>query len=50
MGVVYFVVLTPIGIARRVFGGNPMKHPAVEDSYWRIRPENKRRGDLNRQF
>jgi hypothetical protein len=50
MGVVYFVVLTPIGILRRMLGGDPMKHPAVEDSYWRTRPENKRRGDLNRQF
>ncbi len=50
MGVVYFVVLTPIGIARRTFGSNPMNHTAVDDSYWRIRPENKQRGDLNRQF
>lgn len=50
MGIVYYVVLTPIGMIRRVVGGDPMKHRAVDDSYWRIRPENKRRGDLNRQF
>lgn len=50
MGIVYYLVLTPIGILRRIFGGDPMKHPAVDDSFWRVRPEDKRRGDLNRQF
>jgi hypothetical protein len=50
MGIVYFVVLTPIGIARRVIGSNPVEHRPVEDSYWHTRPEGKRRGDLHRQF
>ena len=50
MGIVYFVVLTPIGIARRVIGSNPVEHAAINDSYWHDRPEKKRRADLHRQF
>jgi hypothetical protein len=34
MGIVYFVVLTPIGIIRRTFGGNPLVHRAGDDGYW----------------
>ena len=26
MGVMYFVVLTPVGVLRRGFGGNPLVH------------------------
>ena len=34
LGVVYFLVLTPMAVIRRLVGGNPMKHTAVNDSYW----------------
>lgn len=34
MGIVYFVILTPIGIVRRIAGGNPLVHRMVNDSYW----------------
>ena len=50
MGIVYFVVLTPIGILRRVLGSNPVEHAPVDGSYWHTRPEKKRRADLHRQF
>ncbi|NNF37217.1 MAG: hypothetical protein HKN71_01005 [Gemmatimonadetes bacterium] len=50
MGIVYFLVLTPIGILRRLLGSNPVKHPAVDGSYWHTRPEKRRRGNLHRQF
>ncbi len=50
MGIVYFLVLTPIGFLRRLLGGDPMRHSPVEDSYWSSRPQGKRQGDLNRQF
>jgi hypothetical protein len=50
MGIVYFVVLTPIGILRRVLGSNPVEHASVDGSYWHTRPENKRRANLHRQF
>lgn len=50
MGVVYFVVLTPISVLRRTFGGNPMRRPPDDGSFWRVRAEDERRGDLHRQF
>jgi hypothetical protein len=50
MGVMYLLVLTPIGILRRTAGGNPMVHAPVGDSYWKARPEGRRAGNLTRQF
>ena len=50
MGVMYMVVLTPIGFIRRTLGGNPMVHPLHNQSFWQSRPEGKRAGDLTRQF
>ena len=51
MGVMYLVVLTPVGLLRRLFGGNPMVHRAMSDgSYWQSRPEGRRAGNLTRQF
>jgi hypothetical protein len=53
MGIVYFVILTPIGLLRRVFGGNALLHKTVDDSYWIARapadPEKARR-QMERQF
>ncbi|MFL5580234.1 MAG: SxtJ family membrane protein [Gemmatimonadaceae bacterium] len=48
LAVIYFLVLTPAAFARRLFGGDPLAHRAVNDSYWarRERP----RSDLGRQF
>ena len=51
MGLMYLLVLTPVGLLRRTFGGNPLVHPEVNHSYWRPRPENARRSaSLFRQF
>jgi len=50
MGVMYLVVLTPVGLLRRTFGGNPMVHEPHGGSYWKARPEGKRAGNLTRQF
>jgi len=50
MGVMYLLVLTPVGILRRTFGGNPMVHAAEGSSYWKARPEGRRSGNLQRQF
>ena len=49
MGVVYFVVLAPVGLVRRLLGKNSLVR-ARGDSFWVSRPEPGRRGDLNRQF
>ena len=53
MGIVYFVVLTPIGILRRTFGSNPMVHKPDDGSYWKLRPQRdkeKERLGMERQF
>ena len=34
MGVVYFVVLSPIGVGMRLFGRNPMAHATGDRGYW----------------
>ncbi len=48
MGVVYFLVITPIGLLRRTFGGNPLRaHQGVTG--WVDRTQSPR-GDLTRQF
>lgn len=51
MGIMYLLVLTPIGILRRTLGGNPLDHPVTAGGYWKARPEGKRRSSsLERQF
>jgi hypothetical protein len=53
MGIVYFVVLTPIGFIRRSVGGNPLVHKAERESYWIARaPQDagKLRSRMERQF
>ncbi|MCC7181517.1 MAG: hypothetical protein IT177_24275 [Acidobacteria bacterium] len=50
MGVMYLLVLTPVGFLRRIFGGNPMVHAAHNSSYWKSRPEGRRAGNLSRQY
>lgn len=51
MGVIYLVVMWPIGALRRALGGNPMVHVEQERSFWRARPEGRRRsGSMLRQF
>lgn len=50
MGVMYLVVLTPVGLLRRLLGGNPMAHAADNASYWKSRPQGRRTGNLSRQY
>ena len=50
LGVVYFLVITPMGLLRRTFGRNPLVHSAGESGFWRPRTEGERRGVLDRQF
>ena len=48
MGVVYFLVITPIGILRRAFGGNPLRAHRGRSGW--VDRQGEPRGDLNRQF
>ncbi len=55
MAVVYFVVIAPVGIARRLMGKNALvrvagEPPQTPAGYWVQRPVGKRQGDLSRQF
>jgi carbamoyltransferase len=51
MGVIYLLVLTPIGAIRRGLGGHPLVHAPVNQSYWKARPETARRSkSMLRQF
>jgi len=51
MGIMYLVVLTPIGLLRRNLGGNPLTHGLEHDGYWKSRPAGKRQSaSLERQF
>jgi hypothetical protein len=50
MGVVYFVVLTPVGLLRRLLGRNSLVRPQG-GTFWVSRPAGTaRKGDLERQF
>ena len=51
MGIVYFLVLTPIAIVVRRTKGNPLVHPRDETGYWFKRDDVKhRRSGMRRQF
>lgn len=48
MGVVFFIVIAPIGLLMRLFGRNPIRHRPVNQSYWA--PRNEMRGGMSNQF
>lgn len=48
MSVVYFVAIAPVGLLMRLFGRNPVRHRAVNESYWFDRAE--ARGNMTNQF
>jgi len=53
MGIVYFGVLTPVGLFRRSIGKNALVHAAKDDSYWVRRTpvdRDKQRQRMERQF
>lgn len=51
MGVIYFLVITPIALLMRLMGRNPMVRKPVDGSFWILRAEGSgRRSDLERQF
>jgi len=51
MGVMYFLVLTVVGLVRRTVGRNPMEQVETNRSFWQQRPEGSRRSaSMLRQF
>lgn len=49
MGVVYFVVITPIALIMGVVGKRPLR-VRTGNSYWQTRAPHEQRSDLTRQF
>jgi saxitoxin biosynthesis operon SxtJ-like protein len=50
LGIVYYLVFTPIGVAMRLFGRQPMRHADVNGSLWITRDPQVARSDLRRLF
>jgi hypothetical protein len=48
MSIIYFGILTPVGLVRRMAGANALVRPRSGDSYW-ISRETKS-GSMERQF
>ena len=49
MGAIYFLVLTPMGLAMRLSGRNPVRHEADEGSFW-FTPASGGASNMKRQF
>jgi len=49
MGIVYFAVLTPTGLLRRLAGKNSVLRPRTAKSFWVSRADSQRTG-MERQF
>lgn len=49
MGIVFFLVITPIALIMRALGRRPMKHAEKDGSFW-IESPSGGRSDMERQF
>lgn len=50
MGVVYFVVITPIGLGMRLFGRRPMVHREANGGFWAEHTGSPEPSQMTRQF
>lgn len=50
MGVVFFLVITPVSLLMRLFGKLPLRAPTGVTTLWHARDPGSRRSDLTRQF
>jgi len=51
LGIIYFVVLAPVGLLMRLVGRRPLERPSNARSWWIARaPDARQRADMNRQF
>lgn len=49
MGAIYFIVVTPVGVVRRTFGSDPLKHSATTVGFWKDRSQSPA-SSMERQF
>lgn len=50
MGAIYFLILTPLGVAMRLLGRRPLVRAKDVESFWVARAPGQRKSDLDRQF
>lgn len=50
MGIVFYLVMTPIGLVMRALGKNPLDHRSARDSFWIERDGKARRSALDRPY
>lgn len=50
LGVIYFLLLTPVGLAMRALGRDPLRAPDEPPSSWWVRRPDEQRSRLERQF
>lgn len=50
MGLLYYLLITPVGLLRRTLGRNPLERTGEDETYWVPRDDESVRGGLNRQF
>ncbi len=50
MGLLYFGIFTPLGVAMRLLGRRPLVRRREASTFWVDRPAGARRSDLRRQF
>lgn len=50
LGAVYFVIITPIGLVRRVLGHDALKARQTGDGFWVPRNSGPERSDMKHQF
>ncbi len=50
MAVIYFLVITPMGLLMRALGRNPLNRASVDGSFWVTRAPAEQRSDIERQF
>ena len=50
MGLVFFVIITPVGVVLRLLGRDPLSPRRRGTTFWVERPPSARRSDLRRQF
>lgn len=50
MGLIYYLLITPVGLLRRMAGKNPLEPDDEDGSYWVRRTDGGARRDLHRPF
>lgn len=50
MGIVFYLVMTPLGLVMRALGKNPLDHRSARDSFWIERDGKARRSALDRPY